>query len=105
MSNEAEGPKQLQTLFLYAATSEGKSSFILSAKCFELLKKGNVIFSPDGSIVLSYSHDIEESSHQMDAMVSCTGVIDKELLGFIIREGARPPKKKGKKKDDKQSAT
>ena len=104
MSNEAEGPKQLQTLFLYAATSEGKASFILSAKCFELLKKGNIVVSPDGSVVLSYSHDIEESSHQMDAMVSCTGVVDKELLGFIIREGARPPKKKGKI-NDKQGST
>lgn len=99
MSNEDEKqPSQPRTLFLYAATPEGKASIILSAEAFKLLKQGNVIVSPDGGIILSYSHDIEESAGQMDMMVACSGgTVDKELLGFIIREGARPPKKKRKR--------
>lgn len=95
-------PNQPPTLFLYAATPEGKASFILSADAIKLLKSGNIIVSPDGSIILSYSHDIEESAGQMDMMVACSGgTVDKELLGFIIREGARPPKKKRKTRNDK----
>ena len=106
MSNGDERQQNQPTLFLYAATPEGKASFILSAAAFKLLKQGNIIVSPDGGIVLSYSHDIEESSGQMDMMVSCSGgVVDKELLGFIIREGARPPKKKRKKPNAVENAT
>lgn len=102
MSSEAEGP-ELQTLFLYACTPDGKATVILSKAAFDLLRKGNIIVSPDGQTIVSFAHDIEESSRQLDDMIACTGMVDKELLGFIIREGARPPKKKRKKTDDKSS--
>lgn len=96
MSKEGE---PLRTLFLYACTNDGHATVILSKDAFDRLRKGNIIVSPDGQTIVSFSHDIEESSAQLDNMISCTGMVDKEVLGFIIREGARPPKKKRKKQD------
>jgi hypothetical protein len=98
MSNEAEGPN-LKTVFLYSCTDTGKAVFILSDLAFKALKTGNIIVSPDGQTLVSFSHDIEESSRQLNDMVVCTGMVDKQLLGFIMEEGAKPPKRKRKKRD------
>lgn len=101
MSNEADGPEEVKaqgTLFLFTVT-DGNAVLILSDEVIKLLKKGAVLVTPHSSLIVSYSHDIEESAGQMEMMTKCTGgMIDKELLGFIVREGARP-KKKRKKSD------
>jgi hypothetical protein len=95
---------QGKTLFVYARTNQQKI-LIVSPDCIGMLKKGCVLMTPDEEFVLAFSYDIEETNAQATAMMECTGnTIDGEIMKFIIKDGARPKRKK-KKTDAKETGT
>jgi len=88
-----------KTLFVYARTNQQKV-LIVSADCIGLLKKGCVLMTPDEEFILAFSYDIEETNSQAVSMMECTGnSIDGELMKFIIKDGAKPRRKKKAKNE------
>lgn len=79
-------------LFLYTRKGE-QSVLIVGAEVISMLRKGNIMMTPDGAFVLAYSYDMAESANQAEMMMQCSGTVDPEILKFIVKEGARPKKK------------